>query len=207
MTRYILFPTINAVKADILKLDANIIDDAHPEMGFRPIDKEHVRERLQLPHRNIVRMLLKAYAYNHQDHLLPDNWQIEHILPQHWQKTFFPDVEDDVVNEQIEHIGNKTPFERKLNIVASDGYFLKKQEQYKDSEIEITKILVTSIDSDWTLGNIKHRDEIITSEIMQLLDKWNKDYKEYGNELNGEGEKVPEAFLRQLEEYKKKGLI
>ena len=152
-------------------------------------------------------MLLKAYAYNHQDHLLPDNWQIEHILPQHWQKTFFPDVEDDVVNEQIEHIGNKTPFERKLNIVASDGYFLKKQEQYKDSEIEITKILVTSIDSDWTLGNIKHRDEIITSEIMQLLDKWNKDYKEYGNELNGEGEKVPEAFLRQLEEYKKKGLI
>lgn len=207
LTRYILFPTINAVKADILKLDANIIDDAHPEMGFRPIDKEHVRKRMQLPHRNIVRMLLKAYAYNHQDHLLPDNWQIEHILPQHWQKTFFPDVEDDVVNEQIEHIGNKTPFERKLNIVASDGYFLKKQEQYKDSEIEITKILVTSIDSDWTLGNIKHRDEIITSEIMQLLDKWNKDYKEYGNELNGEGEKVPEAFLRQLEEYKKKGLI
>lgn len=207
MTRYILFPTINAVKADILKLDAKIVNDSHPEMGFRQIDKNQVKERIQLPHKNIVRMLLKAYAYNHQQQLLPDNWQIEHILPQHWQKTFFPDTSDDVVNEMIEHIGNKTPFERKLNIVASDGYFLKKQDEYKNSKIEVTKILVTSIDSDWTLGNIKHRDEIVTTEIMELLDKWNKDYTEYNPKSSDTEEIVPEEFLRQLEEYKKKGLI
>ncbi len=205
MTRYILFPTINAVKADILKLDAKIVNDSHPEMGFRQVDKNQVKERIQLPHKNMVRMLLKAYAYNHQEQLLPDNWQIEHILPQHWQKTFFPDTPDDMVNEMIEHIGNKTPFERKLNIVASDGYFLKKQDEYKNSKVEVTKILVTSIDSDWTLGNIKHRDEIVTTEIMELLDKWDKDYKEYNPSHTEEG--VPEDFLRQLEAYKKKGLI
>lgn len=207
MTRYILFPTINAVKTDILKLDAKIINDSHPEMGFRQIDKNQVKERIQLPHKNIVRMLLKAYAYNHQQQLLPDNWQIEHILPQHWQKTFFPDTSDDVVNEMIEHIGNKTPFERKLNIVASDGYFLKKQDEYKNSKVEVTKILVTSINSDWTLGNIKHRDEIVTTEIMELLDKWDKDYNNYNPPSSKTDETVPEDFLRQLEKYKKKGLI
>lgn len=207
MTRYILFPTINAVKTDILKLDAKIVNDSHPELGFRQIDKEQVMERIKTPHNNIVRMLLKAYAYNHQDRLLPNNWQIEHILPQHWQKTFFTDISDDIINEMIEHIGNKTPFERKLNIVASDGYFLKKQEEYKNSKIEVTKILVTSIDNDWTLGNIKHRDQIVTSEIMDLLDKWDADYNNYNpNPVNAD-EVVPEAFLRQLEEYKKKGLI
>ena len=103
-------------------------------------------------------MLLKTYSYNHQEQLLPDNWQIEHILPQKWQTTFFPNEDVAVVNEMIEHIGNKTPFEKKLNIIASNGYFRKKQSEYEKSEIEVTKILVTSTESDWTLGNIEHRD-------------------------------------------------
>lgn len=182
MTRYIFFPTINAVKADILKLDAKIIKDSHPEMVFRPIDKGQIKERLILPHKNIVRMLLKAYAYDYQEQLLPDNWQIEHILPQHWQRTFFKDMPDDTINEMIEHIGNKTPFERKLNIVASDGYFRKKQDEYIKSGIEVTKILATSIAEDWSLQEIKRRDEIVTKDIINLLDKWNKDYDNYNPE-------------------------
>lgn len=197
MTRYIFFPTINAVKADILKLDAKIIKDSHPEMVFRPIDKGQIKERLILPHKNIVRMLLKAYAYDYQEQLLPDNWQIEHILPQHWQRTFFKDMPDDTINEMIEHIGNKTPFERKLNIVASDGYFRKKQDEYIKSGIEVTKILATSIAEDWSLQEIKRRDEIVTKDIINLLDKWNKDYDNY----NPSDETVPADFLRQLEEY------
>jgi uncharacterized protein with ParB-like and HNH nuclease domain len=80
MTRFLLFPTINAVKADILKLGAKIINDPHPDFGFRPIDKFLLESIIRIPHRNIVRMLLKSYAYNHQDYLLPDNWQIEHIF-------------------------------------------------------------------------------------------------------------------------------
>ncbi len=81
MTRFILFPTINAVKSDIMKLNAKIVKDAHPDFDFRPIDMEAVKDKIKVAHRNIVRMLLKAYAYNHQENLLPDNWQIEHILP------------------------------------------------------------------------------------------------------------------------------
>lgn len=178
MARFMLFPTINAVKSDIMKLDARIINDPHPDFDFRPINLSALEEKICQPHRNIVRMLLKAYAYNHQEQLLREDWQIEHILPQRWQTTFFPNVEEWKVNEMIEHIGNKTPFEKKLNIVASNGYFKKKQEEYLQSEVEVTHSLVMSINSDWTLENIVHRDEIIKAEIINLLRKWESQYDE-----------------------------
>lgn len=203
MTRFLLFPTINAVKGDIMKLDAKIINDPHPGFDFREIDKSLLESRIRIPHRNIVRMLLKCYAYNHQEQLLPDNWQIEHILPQKWQESFFPDVDAKEVYEMIEHIGNKTPFERKLNIIASNGYFKKKQQEYQKSKIEVTKILVTSINDDWTLGNIEHRDKIVATEIMQLLQDWESNYQENRNNAATPSEED----LAMIEKFKQKGWI
>lgn len=201
MVRFLIYPTINVVKSDIMKLNAKIINDTHPIFNFRSIDKSDIKDKIIVPHRNIIRMVLKTYAYGHQDNLLPDNWQIEHILPQKWQTTFFPDVNPDVVNEMIEHIGNKTPFERKLNIVASNGYFKEKQAKYIESVIDVTRILVTSIEKDWTLGNIEHRDNIIVTEITALLDKWNNDY------LKSDDKSPTPEQLMMIEEFKKKGWI
>lgn len=203
MTRFLLFPTINAVKSDIMKLGAKIINDPHPDFGFREIDRSLLEDKIRIPHRNIVRMLLKSYAYNHQEHLLPDNWQIEHILPQKWQSSFFPETDSKKVNEMIEHIGNKTPFERKLNIVASNGYFKKKQQEYQKSEIEVTKILVTNIDNDWTLGNIEHRDLIVSTEIMKLLQEWESDYQKNKNNMITPSEED----LAMIEKFKQNGWI
>ena len=203
MTRFLLFPTINAVKGDIMKLDAKIINDPHPDFGFREIDKSLLEDKIRILIRNIVRMLLKSYAYNHQEQLLPDNWQIEHILPQKWQSSFFPETDSKKVNEMIEHIGNKTPFERKLNIVASNGYFKKKQQEYQKSEIEVTKILVTSIDNDWTLGNIEHRDLIVSTEIMKLLQEWESDYQKNKNNVTTPSEED----LAMIEKFKQNGWI
>ena len=203
MTRFLLFSTINAVKGDIMKLDAKIINDPHPGFDFREIDKSLLESRIRIPHRNIVRMLLKCYAYNHQEQLLPDNWQIEHILPQKWQESFFPDVDAKEVYEMIEHIGNKTPFERKLNIIASNGYFKKKQQEYQKSKIEVTKILVTSINDDWTLGNIEHRDKIVATEIMQLLQDWESNYQKNRNNAATPSEED----LAMIEKFKQKGWI
>ena len=202
MTRFLLFPTINAVKTDIMKLDAKIVKNRHPKFDFRPVDMASVEERIRVPHRNLVRMLLKSYAYKHQEGLLPDNWQIEHILPQRWQASFFPDIEPHVVNDMIEHIGNKTPFEKKLNIIASNGYFSKKQAEYQKSDIDVTKILVASINNDWTLGNIEHRDNIITSEILGLLDDWNKEYQAATT-----SEEPSKEDLEQIEKFKKMGWV
>lgn len=74
-------------------------------------------------------MLLKTLAYEQQDTLLPSKWEIEHIFPQKWQTNYFPDVSDATIKEKIEHIGNKLPFEKKLNIVAGNGYFGKKKKR------------------------------------------------------------------------------
>jgi hypothetical protein len=188
-----------------MKLNSKIIKDAHPVFDFRSIDIEVVKDKVKVAHRNIVRMLLKSYAYNHQEALLPDNWQIEHILPQKWQTSFFPNDEAKTVNDMIEHIGNKTPFEKKLNIIASNGYFKKKQTEYQKSEIEVTRILVTSIDNDWTLGNIEHRDQIITSEVMKLLDCWESQYLEYKEDNKSDG--PSQEDLEKIKEYKKLGWI
>ena len=103
----------------------------------------------------------------------------------------------------IEHIGNKTPFERKLNIVASNGYFKKKQQEYQKSEIEVTKILVTSIDNDWTLGNIEHRDLIVSTEIMKLLQEWESDYQKNKNNVITPSEED----LAMIEKFKQNGWI
>ena len=119
-------------------------------------------------------MVLKLLAYNNknQDELLPNNWEIEHILPVKWQPNYFNSNEDEV-NELIETIGNKIPFEKKLNIVASNGYFSKKQEHYKKSKIAITKEMSNTTIKDWKLEEIKKNNSKIIDEIINTFKLWN----------------------------------
>lgn len=74
-------------------------------------------------------MMLKIIAYldDAQDGLLPASWEIEHIFPQKWQSSYFTNIPDDEIRDKIEHIGNKLPFEKRLNIVAGNGYFGKRR--------------------------------------------------------------------------------
>ncbi len=207
MSRFVLFPTINAVKSDIMKLNAKIIKDSHPDFDFKPVDVSMVEDKIKIPHRSIVRMLLKSYAYIYQDNLLPDNWQIEHILPQKWQDSFFPDVEPKIVNEMIEHIGNKTPFERKLNIVASNGYFNKKQAEYQKSDIQVTKILVTTVANDWVLANIEQRDKIVANEISKAMESWETEYNNYSNTPKTAAPTPTPEELAMIQKFKAQGWV
>jgi len=127
LTKYLLVPTINTVKADILKLNAEIVSSPTPSFDFRVMDTTQLSDRIRTPHQNAVRMLLRMLAYESQTEPLPAKWEIEHIFPQKWKNNYFPNVPDDVISEKVEHIGNKLPFEKKLNIVAGNGYFTKKQ--------------------------------------------------------------------------------
>lgn len=206
--RFTLYPTINAVKTDVLKLNVSIISNPHPTFEeFRVLDTSSLEERIKIPHRNIVRMLLKMYAYIHQQETLGEEWQIEHILPRKWQPTFFAEQDADRVNDMIEHIGNKTPLSRILNIVASNGYFAKKKEQYKQSNVEVTRML-SQINHDWTLQDIESRDDIITKEVMNLISKWNKEYAECSvpkkDTISPKPTPEEEAMIKMLKE---KGLI
>nr|WP_274381113.1 HNH endonuclease family protein [Fructobacillus parabroussonetiae] len=169
--KYIITPTINAVKVGILNLNANIIDSPDPQFNFSAINLEDLREYVKTPHKNIVRMILKMIAYQHQDNLLPDKWEIEHIMPQKWQTNYFPNDTDVNIQSLVEHIGNKIPFEKKLNIVASNGYFKKKQDSYNQSNIQIVKKLSQTKNS-WGLDNIHERDVRVTDELVDILNNW-----------------------------------
>ena len=128
-SRYIVSPTINAVKQNILNLNAEIIGDENPKFDFKRVDTNVIYEELKNPHRNVVRMLLKLLAYDnkHQKELLPEKWEIEHILPKKWKSSYFPNTSDEEVNETIEHLGNKIPFEKDLILLLATDILKRKR--------------------------------------------------------------------------------
>ena len=218
LTRYLEVPTINAVKVDILKLNVQIINNSHPEFyaGFEEkkledeyaVNAEKVRtdKLIIAPHKNMVRMLLKVLAYqeNTQTDLLPGYWEIEHIFPQTWDSKYYT-LNEEEANEKLEHLGNKLPLEKKLNISASNNYFAKKKDRYKDSKIAIIKKLGDSTLDEWNLTNIDTNDTKVCEIIKGLLKAWVDEYE--GKE---DSPKTPEATpeeLAMIKMLKEKGLI
>jgi hypothetical protein len=157
--------------------------------------------KIKNPNRNAVRILLKILAYNKQDSLLPESWEIEHIFPRKWQTNYFPNVQDDVIKEKIEHIGNKVPFEKRLNIVAGNGYFAKKQKEYAQSKIEITKALSSTEIHEWNLDSISERDIRVADEILGILKQWDNEYN------NTPAQQPTAEDLAKIDEYRKNGWI
>ncbi len=154
IVKYFDDPRISQVRFDILNLNIKLISDIHPDFSFQEINRDLIRDKMTIPHKMIARMLMKILAYNHQDELLPSKWEIEHILPIHWQKNYILNLSDDEIKDFIEHIGNKIPFEKRLNIVASDGYLAAKKKQYLKSGIEIVRELSNLPSDNWGILEI-----------------------------------------------------
>ena len=177
LKKYIEIPTINAVKGNILKLNAEIINSDKPVFDFKALPEDEIKEKIKTPHRNAVRMLLKTLTYDIQDNLLEKKWEIEHILPVKWENNYDLRENEKVAKEKIEHLGNKTPFEKKLNIIATNNYFSKKKILYLNSEIKMTKEIGELKSNKWDLDDIIERDIRMTDKIISILKLWNKEYK------------------------------
>lgn len=208
LTRYLIAPTINAVKADILKLDVEITTATLPRFTFRDIDLSQLSANIKSPNRNAVRMMLKIIAYLDagQEGLLPPSWEIEHIFPQRWQSNYFINIPDDVIKDKIEHIGNKLPFEKRLNIVAGNGYFDKKKESYAKSRIAVTKKMAESPIHEWGLDDITERDVFVAEELKAVLDKWNADYQKADQPQETSTGPTPEQ-LEMIRKFKENGWV
>lgn len=177
LKKYIEIPTINAVKANILKLNAEIISSDKPVFDFKSLSEDEIKEKIKMPHRNAIRMLLKTLTYDIQDELLEKKWEIEHILPVKWENNYDLRENEKVAKEKIEHLGNKTPFEKKLNIIATNNYFSKKKLYYLKSEIKMTREIGEIKSDKWDLDDIVERDIRMTDKIISILKLWNKEYK------------------------------
>lgn len=190
LTRFLERPTVSAVKGDILKLDAQIINTIHPEFyaGFddkkteddlaRTAEEMRTNGLIIKPHPKVERMLLKLIAYEEKEQceLLPSYWEIEHIFPQKWDTKYYT-FDKDVANEKLEHLGNKLPLEKAPNISANNNYFSKKKEKYKDSKIAICKKYSESSLQEWNLDNIDSNDTAVCTQIKSLFKKWVEDYE------------------------------
>ena len=208
MTRYLIAPTINAVKADILKLDVEITLATLPRFTFRDMDLSQLTANIKSPNRNAVRMILKVIAYldSEQDGLLPQSWEIEHIFPQRWQSNYFTDIPDDIIKDKIEHIGNKLPFEKRLNIVAGNGYFGKKKESYAKSHISVTRRMSESSIHEWSLEDITERDVIVSEQLKTILEKWNADYQRADHPQEAQEGPTPEQ-LEMIRRFRENGWV
>lgn len=201
-SRYIVTPTINAVKQNILNLNSEIINSDEPKFEFKAVDQNIITKELKNPHRNVVRMLLKLLAYDNdlQEELLPEKWEIEHILPRKWQDSYFLNSSEGEVNEIIEHLGNKIPFEKRLNIVASNGYFEKKKDLYKQSKLAIVQEFSQIHLNDWKLDQIRERDIRVSDRIVEIFDSWTLDIN------NANETKLTEEDMKAIERVKSRGL-
>lgn len=199
---YIVSPTINSVKTSILNLNSSILHDEVLNFEFRNVTEDELKNGIKHLHRNAVRMLLKLLAYNieEQKELLPYNWEIEHILPLKWQPSYF-NSNGDEVNELIETIGNKIPFEKRLNIIASNGYFSKKQEQYVKSNIAIAKAMSNSNIKDWKLEEIRERNIRIIDEVIDTFNSWDSSVSDNNILSNEEIEAIKLIKNKGLEKY------
>ena len=216
LTRFLESPTISAVKSDILKLNAQIINTYQPTFyaGFeeKKIEDEYEMQAekirtdnlLTKPNKKVERMILKLLAYEdeNQTTLLPSYWEIEHIFPQTWDTKYYTFNEEEA-NDKLEHIGNKLPLEKKLNISASNNYFDKKKEKYKESGIAISKRLGQSSLNEWILENITKNDEKICGQLKGLFKKWVNDYEP----VEGSTPVPTEEDLAMMKILRDKGLI
>ena len=176
MSRYLEYPSVSAVKVDIIKLNVQITRSITPNFtaGFKTeIDSTQPNPFFINPHRSLVRMLLKVIAYSNpnQRALLPDKWEIEHIFPQKWDSSFF-NISEDEANTKLEQLGNKLPLEKPMNIRASNNYFARKKEQYKASNIAIVNDLGNSDSDNWLLEDIDARNILLSNQLSQIFNRW-----------------------------------
>ena len=218
LTRYLERPTISAVKGDILKLNMAIIGNSHPDFyagfenqvtaysGENNVDHSQTDNLLVMPHRNAVRMLLKLLAYEDQKQadLLPSYWEIEHIFPQTWDSKYY-NIDKEDAEQTLEHLGNKLPLEKQLNISASNGYFDKKKERYRASKIAICNNLGETTISEWNLANIKKRDSELCQQIKAIFVQWINDYE--NSDLHNQPPIPTPEEQAMIDELRRKGLI
>lgn len=104
------------------------------------------------------------------DLILNSNIEIEHILPRKWSDN--NDWDEQEAKEVMETLGNLAPFEKKLNISASNEFFKKKKKAYKESKFADIKDLV-KLDK-WDYDEVKIREKNIIRRITSFIKEVSK---------------------------------
>lgn len=99
------------------------------------------------------------------DLILNSSIEIEHILPRKWSDN--NDWDEQEAKEVMETLGNLAPFEKKLNISASNEFFKKKKKAYKESKFADIQDLL-KLDK-WDYDEVKIREKNIIRRIKSFI--------------------------------------
>ena len=191
MTRFVHTPNLNFIKSDVMRLDTEIPKSVDPSFNFKSYDENIFRDHLKNIKSNISRMVLALIAYNNpkQIELLPYKWEIEHIFPKKYDTTYFNNsMTKEEIDRRIEFIGNKIPFEKSLNIKASNDFFSVKKKHYSQSGIA-DALSLSEKTGNWSLEDIDDRNADIYSLVKTIINKWGGDNQErHINAMSGDSD-------------------
>lgn len=169
--KFIQKPTVNYIKDDIYSSCISIHEnnELNFHINFNENEIKDSISNFSLSRFSKALILLKAYLHPQQTALISNNFEIEHILPKKWQTANYNGWSSEDAKKFIEKFGNKIALEKKINIQAGNGYFLKKKEKYKESKIKEVLDISDIKSNDWSKENIEKRDDNFRTIISNFF--------------------------------------
>ena len=165
--KFLIQPTVNAVKPDVFNACVSI------ERGqdFWSDAKFEIKADSFYSSMRLTRSLLLLHAYLNpkQIGIIPYDFHVEHVLPRKWQTANYNGWNFEQAQEWLDSFGNRVVFEKKLNIQAGNGYFGRKKERYNQSEIADIKDLAAYAKDDFTVDDIKNRENEFVSRLTNFF--------------------------------------
>jgi len=168
--KFIDTPTVNAIKDDIYQACISI----HHHNSFEPDYKIEDEFKVKIAGQSSAKLtkgllLLHAYLHPEQKNLILKGFDVEHIFPVKWQNANYNGWDETDAQLYLNRLGNKIVFEKKLNIQAGNGYFGKKKQRYKESNIAVIQTLSNYHSNDWLKEDIEKRDAEVIDGLYDFF--------------------------------------
>ncbi len=171
--KFIDQPSVNAIKDDIYNSCISL--NTNNELNYRFTLNVNLLSQQLVSHSSskLSRALLLLFAYLNpkQTELVPSTFDIEHIFPKKWQDTNYNGWTKTDADLYLDKFGNKTVFEKKLNIQAGNGYFGIKKQKYRVSSIATVKKLSNYRNNDWIKTDIEKREKEFKDTLICFFSK------------------------------------
>lgn len=170
--KFIDNPTVNAIKTDVFKYCVYLSGKSEDNLFIKDVDS--VKDKISSfgkskLSRSLILLHSYLYAEGEQKELFDNDIEIEHIFPKKWQETNYNGWLYADAESYLERLGNKIPFEKKLNIQAGNGYFGAKKAKYRDSTIYEVQCLGNYHKNDWIKDDIEDREKSMIDRFITFF--------------------------------------
>ena len=170
--KFIDNPTVNAIKTDVFKCCVYLSGKSEDNLFIKDVDS--VKDKISTfgkskLSRSLILLHSYLYADGEQKELFDNDIEIEHIFPKKWQDTNYNGWLYAEAESYLERLGNKIPFEKKLNIQAGNGYFGAKKVKYSDSSVYEVQRLGKYHKNDWIKDDIEEREKSMIDRLITFF--------------------------------------